>query len=55
MLFNVEIVEEAEFSMKSASFRGLSGAELNRNPNENPDGQRDQEVLWAIHNGSRVR
>ena len=45
MLFNVEIVEEAEFLNEIRQLpEGLSGAELNRNPNENPDGQRDQEV-----------
>src|SRR5699024_1999366 len=45
MLFNVEIVEEDEFLDEIRQLpEGLSGAELNRNPNENPDGQQDQEV-----------
>ena len=45
MLFNVEILEEDEFLDEIRQLpEGLSGAELNRNPNENPDGQQDQEV-----------
>lgn len=45
MLFNVEIVEEDEFLNEIRQLpEGLSGSELNRNPNENPDGQQDQEV-----------
>lgn len=45
MLFNVEVVEEAEFrDQLSQMDEGLSGAELNRNPNLNEDGQKDAEV-----------
>src|SRR5690625_6805849 len=43
MLFNVEILEEDEFLNQIRELpEGLSGAELNRNPNENPGGQQDR-------------
>src|SRR5699024_9107967 len=42
-LFNVEIVEEHEFLDEIRQLpEGLSGAELNRNPNENQDGEQNQ-------------
>jgi cytochrome c oxidase subunit 2 len=45
MLFNVEVVSEPEFREHLATLEdGHLGAEYNRNPNENPDGQRDQQI-----------
>lgn len=45
MLFNVEVVTEAEFQQKLDEMEpGLIGDEYNRNPNENPDGAREMEV-----------
>ena len=45
MLFNVEVVSEQEFRQHLDTLEdGHLGAEYNRNTNENPDGQRDQEV-----------
>ncbi len=44
MLFNVEVVSEAEFREQLSRMEdGHLGDEYNRNPNENPDGQRDQQ------------
>ncbi|WBL18235.1 aa3-type cytochrome oxidase subunit II [Citricoccus sp. NR2] len=45
MLFNVEVVSEQEFRDELSQMpEGLTGNELNRNPNENEDGWQDQEV-----------
>jgi cytochrome c oxidase subunit II len=45
MLFNVEVVSEAEFREQLSRMEdGHLGDEYNRNPNENPDGQRDSQV-----------
>lgn len=44
MLFNVEVVSEAEFTQQLSQMeQGHLGGEYNRNPNQNPDGQRDQQ------------
>lgn len=44
MLFNVEVVDEAEFVDRLAEMEpGLVGDEFNRNPNNNPDGAREME------------
>lgn len=45
MMFNVEVVDEAEFTQKLDEMEpGLVGDEYNRNPNNNPDGAREMEV-----------
>ncbi|MFC7402296.1 cytochrome c oxidase subunit II [Citricoccus sp. GCM10030269] len=45
MLFNVEVVSEAEFREHLGEMEdGLLGNEYSRNPNEHADGQLDQEV-----------
>lgn len=45
MLFNVEVVSEQEFQNQLSQMpEGLTGDELNRNPNEHPEGQQDQEI-----------
>jgi len=45
MLFNVEVVDEATFVQKMNEMEpGLVGDELDRNPNQNPDGARNMEV-----------
>jgi cytochrome c oxidase subunit 2 len=45
MLFNVEVVSEAEFREQMSRMEdGHLGDEYNRNPNENPDGWRDSQV-----------
>lgn len=44
MLFNVEVVDEAEFVDRLAEMEpGLVGDEYSRNPNNNPDGAREME------------